>query len=174
MGQPTSGITQRAGRSQCWQHVPTISALERGFGEHQFRLTLAAKLTLLFFQSLALPAPAQFWLKGQVKRQLYKRNSWGRYWRTFPNLYKNRRRIFRRYFEQGAPRFLLYDGEYTYMSLAYKHRRLRFTTLFWAQPRFFKMSKYLILSLRGNKMTRGSWLFFWHGDIRGGRKSRSL
>lgn len=34
-----------------------------------------------------------------------------------------------RYYEQSTPQFLLFDGELTYMTLAYRHRRLRFTSV---------------------------------------------
>lgn len=55
MGQPTSGTLQRVGQTQLWQHVSMLSKHERGYGEHQFKLTLAARLGVLFFQSLLLP-----------------------------------------------------------------------------------------------------------------------
>ena len=51
------------------------------------------------------------------------------------------------------PRFLLFDGELTYLTLAYRHRRLRLTSIFWARPRFFRMGRFLIFILRGYNVT---------------------
>ena len=154
MGQPTSGITQRVGRAQVWQHTPSMISSEKGFGEHIYRLTLAAKLSVLFFQSLVIPGTSQLWYRRQRWPRLYQDNTWSRYWRNFPNLFWYRKRVYRRYFEQAAPRFLLYDGEHTYMTLAYKHKRLRFASFFWAQPRFFRINSHLMLSLRGYNVTQ--------------------
>lgn len=39
------------------------------------------------------------------------------------------------------------------MTLAYRHRRLRFTSVYWAEPRMFTMGPHLVLFLRGYNVT---------------------
>jgi hypothetical protein len=56
MGQPTSGVTQRVGRTQLWQYVPLSTLREFGYAEQAFRYLLGTRLALLFFQSLIFTA----------------------------------------------------------------------------------------------------------------------
>lgn len=69
----------------------------------------------------------------------------------FPNL--NNPQVQRRYYEQRAARVLLFDGETTFYTLAYKHRRLRFATIFWCRPRLYRVNAGTLLTLRGYNVT---------------------
>lgn len=151
MGQPTSGVAQRAGHTQLWQHVPVLAAAERGFGEHQFRLLLGARLSLLFFQSLLLIGQAHAWFRSTGRLQTYNQLRWERYWKLFPNV--RAPLVIQRYFNIKIPKFLLFDGELTYLTLAFRHRKLRLGSIFWARPRFFRINGHLALSLRGYNVT---------------------
>lgn len=61
--------------------------------------------------------------------------------------------ISRRYYEVAAPRHLLFDGEQTFLTIAYTHRRLRLTSLFWAQPRFLRVGRLFFFCLRCYNVT---------------------
>jgi hypothetical protein len=54
MGQPTSGLGQRVNHTQLSEHMPLLTQRERGFGEHQFRMFIGAKLILVLLQSAVL------------------------------------------------------------------------------------------------------------------------
>jgi hypothetical protein len=128
MGQPTSGIAQRVGKTQLWQHTPAIAVTEGGFGEQQFRLLMGAKFSVLFFQSLLYMGTTHLWFRNRHRPQNFFRLRWERFWRSFPNVYAAY--VTRRYFIARQPKFLLFDGEQTYMTLAYRHRRLRLASIY--------------------------------------------
>lgn len=128
MGQPTAALTQRVGRTQLWQNVPGLGQRDRGFGEHLSRLGLSNKLAAIFFQSLVVTAGSQLWYRATSRRSVYYQTHWGRVWRLFPNTAAAR--VMQRYFEIAAPRHLLFDGEQTFLTIAYRHRRLRLTSLY--------------------------------------------
>lgn len=69
----------------------------------------------------------------------------------FPKL--GLREVTKRYYEAATPKFLLNDGERVFFTLAYKHRRVRYGGVFWAQPRFLRVGSGLLLLLRGYNVT---------------------
>ena len=151
MGQPTSGIAQRAGYTQLWQHTLNLEVYERGYGEQQFRISIGARLALLLFQSLLLVGREHLWFCNRRRLQNYNRLRWERYWRIFPNL--RSRFVVQRYFLARGARHMLFDGEMTYLTLAFRHRRLRLASIYWAQPRIFRLGQSLALIVRGYNVT---------------------
>jgi hypothetical protein len=79
----------------------------------------------------------------------------GRSWETpsyaFPHATSGA--IEARYYETTAPRYLLYDGENTFYTIPYRHRRLRFASVFWALPRLLRIRNVQLLLLRGYNVT---------------------
>lgn len=147
MGQPTSGLLQRVGRSQLWQHTPFLSLRERGFAEHQARFHFGTRFAALYFQSLVFNSGVNLWAAVsslgylRVRAQL-------RWLYILSTLPANKKSIRARYIISAPAKFLLFDGENVFYSIPYKHRQLRLNTLFWAQPRILKIHETLVLSLR--------------------------
>ena len=69
MGQPTSGLAQRVGRTQLWQHLPSVAAPEGGFGEHQFRVLVGARFSILFLQSMLHLGHTHLWFRNRQRPQ---------------------------------------------------------------------------------------------------------
>ncbi len=153
MGQPTSALTQRAGRSQLWEHLSGISVVERGYTDHLTRILFGVRLVILFFQSLVLNGCANLWYLSTKRGYLFFRlqHGWGSTFNFFPD--RRYLAIRAQYFETKPAQFFLFDGENSYMTLAYNHRRLRFDSIFWARPRMFKVGPSSLLSLRGYNVT---------------------
>lgn len=151
MGQPTSSIGQRVNRTQLAESMPLLEVVERGHAEHLFRLGLGARLAVLCFQSLFLPGKHSAWFYRQRRLRFYTGMRWARILRSFPSLYL--RSIRRRYFFAKRERLLLHDGERAYHSMPFRRRRLRFATIFWCRPRFFRLGGAVVLVLRGYNVT---------------------
>lgn len=153
MGQPTNGIAQRTGKTQLWQFVPAVGRQERNFGEHQFKLALGIKLLLLFFQSLIYNHTINLWAPTEPAGRLllHKNNQWGAGVHVFPNYADTG--VSGRYFEEASARFLLHDGEHTFYTIPYKHRRLRFIGMLWAAPRLLRIHAVPVLLVRGYNVT---------------------
>jgi hypothetical protein len=151
MGQPTASLGQRANHVQLTDHTPLVSVAERVHGEQQFRLLLGARLAVLALQSLLLPGRASAWFRFTTRQRFNIATRWRWVERCFPNL--QRREIRRRYFFARRAHVLLDDGEQTYATLPYRRRRLRFATVFWCRPRFFRFNRALVLVLRGYNIT---------------------
>lgn len=148
MGQPTHGITQRVGKNQTWTHVVSCVAKETSYGESIFKLSLGAKLSTLFFLSLALIPKTNLWLSALAARRLYfNSKGWYAHYRYFPRLMPGSA-VFANYFEKNSAKPLFRDGETTVFSLSYTHRRLRFQSLFWCQPRCFRLETSVLVLLR--------------------------
>ncbi len=128
MGQPTSSVGQRSNRTQLAEHMPVLAYAERGHGEHQFRLSLGARLVLMLLQSMLLPGRHLAWFRFTGRARFCVAAVWRTIVKRFPNL--QRLPIRRRYFRTRRSRFLLFDGEHTYRTLPHRRRRLRFTTIF--------------------------------------------
>lgn len=69
MGQPTSGLAQRVGRTQLWQHLPGVAAPEGGFGEHQFRVLVGARFSILLLQSMLHLGHTHLWFRNRQRPQ---------------------------------------------------------------------------------------------------------
>jgi hypothetical protein len=148
MGQPTHGITQRVGKNQAWTQMFTCAPRETSYGESVLKLSLGAKLSTLFFLSLVLVPKTNLWLSALASQRLYfNSKGWYAHYRYFPKLTPNSV-TFANYFEKSSAKPLFKDGETTVFSLAYTHRRLRFQSLFWCQPRCFRFETSVLILLR--------------------------
>ncbi len=148
MGQPTHGITQRVGKNQAWSQMFSCAVRETSYGESVFKLSLGIKLSTLFFLSLVLVPKTNFWLSSLATRRLFfNSKGWYTHYRYFPRLASNNV-VFAKYFEKSSAKPLFRDGETTIYSLAYTHRRMRFQSLFWCQPRCFRLETSTLVLLR--------------------------
>jgi len=148
MGQPTHGITQRAGKCQMWQHMSFFSLGETSYGENMFKIQLGSKLAALFFLSLVLLPKHNFWLSSLKHRKLFfNARGWYAHLKYTPRLF-NESPVFFRYYQKQSPRPLFRDGETTIFSLAYTHRKLRSNDLLWCQPRCFRVQGSILILLR--------------------------
>jgi hypothetical protein len=130
MGQPTGLLLQRSGRTQLWEQMAAIGVGQRGYAEHSHRILQAVGLLRLLFKSLPVDRRLCLWY--QPLRSgllwLYSQHRWQRRFGGFPTLTSPS--VVRRYFITVAPHFLLQDGDSTFFSIGYNHRRLRVDSLF--------------------------------------------